>query len=77
MQGAAPVTRASGKTVAVMHRRIKNHRLADAGYRWAFTALTASPGARAHHDRRRHAGDPTPPRNATCSTASSAAYTTA
>jgi hypothetical protein len=57
MQGAAPVTRASGKTVAVMHRRIKNHRLADAGYRWAFTALTASPGARAHHDRRRHAGD--------------------
>ena len=40
-----------------MHRRIKNHRLADAGYRWAFTALTASPGARAHYDRRRHAGD--------------------
>jgi len=55
--GAAPVTRASGKSVAVMHRRIKNHRLADAGYRWAFTALTASPGARAHYDRRRHAGD--------------------
>ena len=55
--GAAPVTRASGKTVAVMHRRIKNHRLADVGYRWAFTALTASPGARAHYDRRRHAGD--------------------
>jgi hypothetical protein len=47
------VTRASGKTVAVMHRRIKNHRLADAGYGWAFTALTAG----AHYDRRRHAGD--------------------
>ena len=25
--------------------------------RAAFTALTASPGARAHYDRRRHAGD--------------------
>jgi transposase len=55
--GTAPVTRASGKSLAVMHRRIKNDRLADAGYLWAFTALTASPGARAHYDRRRHAGD--------------------
>ena len=27
--------------------RSRRHRLADAGYRWAFTALTASPGARA------------------------------
>ena len=51
--GAAPVTRASGKTLAVLHRRVKNHRLAAAGYTWAFAALTASPGARAHYDRRR------------------------
>jgi hypothetical protein len=35
---------------------IKNNRLA-AGYTWAFSALTASPGARAHYDRRRDAGD--------------------
>jgi len=35
----------------VLHRRVKNNRLADAGY-----AFTASPGARAHYDRRR-AGD--------------------
>jgi len=55
--GAAPITRASGKTTAVLHRRVKNNRLADAGYTWAFAALTASPGARAHYDRRRHAGD--------------------
>ena len=55
--GAAPTTRASGKTTAVLHRRIKNNRLADAGYTWAFAALTASPGARAHYDRRRQAGD--------------------
>jgi hypothetical protein len=55
--GAAPVTRASGKSIAILHRRVKNQRLAAAGYIWAFAALTASPGARAHYDRRRQAGD--------------------
>jgi hypothetical protein len=40
-----------------MHRRIKNQRLANVGYLWAFAALTASPGARAHYDRRKTAGD--------------------
>ena len=55
--GAAPVTRASGKTRSVMHRRVKNNRLATVGYTWAFSALTASPGARAHYDRRKTAGD--------------------
>lgn len=55
--GAAPVTRASGKSLAVMHRRVKNQRLANVGYLWAFAALTASPGARAHYDRRKTAGD--------------------
>jgi transposase len=55
--GAAPVTRASGKSVVVMARRVKNQRLAAAGYVWAFAALTASLGARAHYDRRREAGD--------------------
>jgi transposase len=55
--GAAPVTRASGKSLTVTHRRIKNQRLANVGYLWAFAALTASPGARAHYDRRKAAGD--------------------
>jgi hypothetical protein len=55
--GAAPVTRASGKSRSVIHRRVKNDRLAAAGYIWAFAALTASPGARDHYDRRRDAGD--------------------
>jgi len=55
--GAAPVTRASGKSRSVTHRRVKNNRLAAAGYIWAFSAITASPGARAHYDRRRDAGD--------------------
>jgi transposase len=55
--GAAPVTRASGKAHLVMHRKIKNRRLASAGHNWAFASLTHSPGARAHYDRRRQAGD--------------------
>lgn len=55
--GAAPLTRASGKTRSVTARHIKNNRLAAAGYTWAFAALTASPGARAHYDRRRDRGD--------------------
>jgi hypothetical protein len=55
--GSAPVTRASGKSVIVMHRRVKNQRLATTGYQWAFSALTASPGARTHYQRRRQAGD--------------------
>jgi transposase len=55
--GSAPITRASGKTRSVTHRKVKNNRLASAGYTWAFAALTASPGARAHYDRRKQAGD--------------------
>jgi transposase len=55
--GAAPVTRASGKSLTVMHRRVKNQRLASVGYLWAFAALTASPGAGAHYNRRKAAGD--------------------
>ncbi|WP_406408752.1 IS110 family transposase [Streptomyces sp. NBC_01643] len=55
--GSAPVTRASGKSCMVMSRKIKNQRLAAVGYVWAFVSLTRSPGARAHYDRRREAGD--------------------
>jgi transposase len=55
--GAAPITRASGKTRSVTHRKVKNNRLNAAGYLWAFSALTASPGARTHYDRRKDAGD--------------------
>lgn len=55
--GSAPVTKASGKKTSVTRRIVKNDRLAAAGYVWAFSALTASPGARAHYDRRKDAGD--------------------
>ena len=55
--GAAPITRASGKSKSVTRRHVKNNRLAAVGYTWSFSALTASPGARAHYDHTRHAGD--------------------
>jgi hypothetical protein len=55
--GTSPVTRASGTRRAVLARHARNKRLADAIYLRAFSALTASPGARAFHDARRKAGD--------------------
>ena len=55
--GAAPVTRASGKSLLVLYRRVKNQRLAAVGYLWTFAALRVSPGARTHYDQRRAAGD--------------------
>lgn len=54
--GAAPVTRASGKTLTVSRRRVKNDRMAAAGYVWAFSAITASPGAGALYHRLRNNG---------------------
>jgi len=55
--GTSPITRASGTKKAVLARHVRNQRLADAIYLWAFAALTASPGARACYDTRRAAGD--------------------
>lgn len=55
--GSAPVTRASGKSLHIMARKVKNQRVASVGYVWAFAALTASPGARVHYDHRRETGD--------------------
>ncbi len=55
--GSAPVTRASGRSITITHRKVKNDRLAGAGFVWAFAALTGSIGARAHYDRRRTVGD--------------------
>ncbi len=55
--GSAPITRASGKKRYVGRRFIKNNRLVNAGFLWAFSALKASPGANAHYRRRRESGD--------------------
>jgi transposase len=54
--GSAPITRASGKSTAVHHRKVKNQRLAAAGYVWAFASLRTT-GPRAHYDHRRDVGD--------------------
>jgi hypothetical protein len=55
--GTSPITRASGTKRAVLARHVRNDRLADAIYLWAFSALKASPGARAFYDTHRAAGD--------------------
>ena len=55
--GTSPITRASGTKRFVLARHVRNKRLADAIYLWAFAALSASPGARAFYDYRRAAGD--------------------
>ena len=53
--GTAPITKASGKSRVVLARFVRNHRLNDACYLWAFAALSASPGARAFYDAHRAA----------------------
>jgi hypothetical protein len=55
--GTSPITRASGTKKTVLARHVRNRRLADAIYLWAFASLTASPGARAFYDAHRAAGD--------------------
>ena len=42
--GSAPVTVASGKSRVVRHRKVKNQRLAAAGYVWVFRRATLTPG---------------------------------
>ncbi|ACZ87540.1 IS110 family transposase [Streptosporangium roseum] len=51
--GTSPITRASGKKKVVLARYVHNDRLIDALDSQAFTALQASPGARAYYDRLR------------------------
>lgn len=48
--GTSPITVASGTSEAVLARHIRNDRLFDACWQWAFCALTASPGARAYYE---------------------------
>jgi transposase len=55
--GSAPITRASGKSVSITRRRIKNDRLAAAGWIWAFGAATHCRPAGEHYRQRREHGD--------------------
>jgi transposase len=52
----SPITRASGKKKVALARYVHNDRLIDALMGQAFTALTASPGARAYYDKQRARG---------------------
>jgi transposase len=52
----SPITRASGKKKVVAARFIHNDRLLDALMAWAFSSLSASPGARAFYDELRARG---------------------
>jgi hypothetical protein len=54
--GTSPITRASGKKKVALARFIHNDRLIDALMAQAFTAIKASPGARAYYDRQRSRG---------------------
>jgi transposase len=49
--GTSPITRASGKKKVVVARFVHNDRLIDALMTQAFSALNASPGARAYYDQ--------------------------
>jgi transposase len=55
--GCAPITRASGRSISITHRHIKNNRLANVGWIWAFTAASNYEPARQHYRRRREHGD--------------------
>ena len=54
--GSSPITRTSGKKTVVLARFVRNRRLADARHQQAFSALRASPGARAYYDALRARG---------------------
>jgi transposase len=54
--GTSPITRASGKKKTVTARHVHNDRLIDALMSQAFSALQASPGARAYYDCQRARG---------------------
>lgn len=55
--GSAPITRASGRSISITHRYIKNNRLANVGWMWAFSAASTYEPARRHYRRRREHGD--------------------
>lgn len=55
--GSAPVTRASGRSIAITRRTIKNDRLNTVGFLWAFAATPRPGPCKEHYDRRRARGD--------------------
>ena len=54
--GTSPITVASGTRRVVMARFVRNQRMADACYLWAFASLQASAGTRRYYDQQRARG---------------------
>ena len=75
--GTSPITRASGKKKIVTARYVHNDRLIDALMTQAFSALNASPGARAYYDQLKPAVPNTTPHCASSPTGSWASCTAA
>jgi transposase len=55
--GAAPVTRASGRSISIRRRHVKNNRLAAVGFVWAFAGIPRPGPIKDLYDRRRAHGD--------------------
>lgn len=55
--GSAPVTRASGRSISITRRVVKNDRRNGVGRLRAFATIARPGPAKAHYDRRRARGD--------------------
>lgn len=55
--GSAPVTKASGRSIRITHRHVKNNRLAAVGFVWAFVAAGCPGPTRDRYLGRRDHGD--------------------
>lgn len=55
--GAAAVTRASGRTISITHRHVKNDGLAAVGVVWAFAGIARPGPIKDRYSRRRTHGD--------------------
>ena len=50
-------SRGSGRSISITHRHIKNNRLANVCWMWAFSASSTCEPARRHYRQRREHGD--------------------
>jgi transposase len=75
--GSAPITRASGRSLSITRRRIKNNRLAATGFTWAFMATPTHPPPEPTTTTAGPLETITPPHCVTCSTVTSDNSTTA
>lgn len=55
--GSAPITRASGRSISITRRLVKNDRLNSTGFVWAFATIARPGPPRDHYQRRRAHGD--------------------